>query len=94
MADENYKRKLTAILSADVAGYSRLMGELGVRYLLEGSVQRENDRVRIHAQLIDCQSGNHIWAKRYDREYKDLFALQDEITNEQNRSYPGAEKFK
>ena len=54
--------------------------ELGVRYLLEGSVQREDDRVRVHAQLIDGQSGNHIWAKRYDREYKDLFALQDEIT--------------
>jgi adenylate cyclase len=58
----------------------QIADELGVRYLLEGSVQRENDRVRIHAQLIDCQIGNHIWAKRYDREYKDLFALQDEIT--------------
>ena len=54
--------------------------ELGARYLLEGSVQREDDRVRVHAQLIDGQSGNHIWAKRYDREYKDLFALQDVIT--------------
>ena len=58
----------------------QIADELGVRYLLEGSVQREDDRVRIHAQLIDGQSGNHIWAKRYDREYKDLFALQDEIT--------------
>jgi len=54
--------------------------ELGVRYLLEGSVQREDDIVRIHAQLIDGQNGNHIWAKRYDREYEGLFALQDEIT--------------
>jgi TolB-like protein len=54
--------------------------ELGVRYLLEGSVQREDNRVRIHAQLIEGQKGNHIWAKRYDREYDDLFALQDEIT--------------
>ena len=64
-------KKMTAQQIAD---------ELGVRYLLEGSVQREDDRVRVHAQLIDGQSGNHIWAKRYDREYKDLFALQDEIT--------------
>jgi adenylate cyclase len=54
--------------------------ELGVRYLLEGSAQREGDRVRINAQLVDGNNGNHIWAKRYDREYKDLFALQDEIT--------------
>ena len=58
----------------------QIADKLGVRYLLEGSVQREDDRVRIHAQLIDGQNGNHIWAKRYDREYKDLFALQDEIT--------------
>ena len=51
-----------------------------VRYLLEGSVQREDDEARVHAQLIDGQSGNHIWAKRYNREYEDLFSLQDEIT--------------
>jgi len=58
----------------------KIAEELGVRYLLEGSVQKEDDRVRIHAQLIEGQTGNHIWAKSYDREYKDLFALQDEIT--------------
>ena len=54
--------------------------ELGVRYVMEGSVQRSSDRVRITAQLIDALSGNHLWAERYDRELKDLFALQDEIT--------------
>ena len=54
--------------------------ELGVRYVLEGSVQRSGDRVRITAQLIDAVTGNHLWAKRYDRDLKDLFALQDEIT--------------
>ena len=54
--------------------------ELGVRYVLEGSVQRSGDRVRITAQLIDALTGNHLWAKRYDRDLKDLFALQDEIT--------------
>jgi adenylate cyclase len=54
--------------------------ELGVRYLLEGSVQRSGDRVRITAQLIDALTGNHLWAERYDRDLRDIFALQDEIT--------------
>jgi adenylate cyclase len=54
--------------------------ELGVRYVLEGSVQRSGDQVRITAQLIDASTGNHLWAERYDRELKDIFAVQDEIT--------------
>jgi adenylate cyclase len=54
--------------------------ELGVRYVLEGSVQKSGDRVRITAQLIDALSGHHLWSERYDREMKDLFALQDEVT--------------
>jgi adenylate cyclase len=54
--------------------------ELGVRYVLEGSVQRSADRVRITAQLIDALTGNHLWAESYDRDLKDIFALQDEIT--------------
>lgn len=54
--------------------------ELGVRYVLEGSIQKTEDRVRITAQLIDAISGKHLWAERYDRNLKDLFALQDEIT--------------
>jgi adenylate cyclase len=54
--------------------------ELGVRYVLEGSLQRSGDRVRITAQLIDALTGNHLWAESYDRELKDIFALQDEIT--------------
>jgi adenylate cyclase len=54
--------------------------ELGVRYVLEGSVRKAGDRVRITAQLIDATTGNHLWAERYDRELKDIFALQDEIT--------------
>jgi adenylate cyclase len=53
--------------------------ELGVRYILEGSIQKEGDRVRITAQLIDAATGHHMWAERYDREFKDIFALQDEI---------------
>jgi len=54
--------------------------ELGVRYVLEGSVQKSGEKLRITAQLIDAKTGNHIWADRYDRELRDLFALQDEIT--------------
>jgi adenylate cyclase len=55
--------------------------ELGVRYVLEGSVRRGGDRLRITAQLIDAATGKHIWAQRYDREVADIFALQDEITS-------------
>jgi adenylate cyclase len=54
--------------------------ELGVQYVLEGSIQRAGDRVRITAQLIDALTGNHLWAERYDRDLQDIFALQDEIT--------------
>ncbi|MCH7929002.1 MAG: tetratricopeptide repeat protein [Proteobacteria bacterium] len=54
--------------------------ELGVRYVLEGSVRKSGDRVRVTAQLIDGATGNQVWARRYDRELSDIFALQDEIT--------------
>jgi adenylate cyclase len=54
--------------------------ELGVRYVLEGSIQRAGNRIRVNAQLIDAPTGNHIWAERYDRELADFFDLQDEIT--------------
>jgi adenylate cyclase len=54
--------------------------ELGIRYVLEGSVQRSSDRIRINAQLIDALTGNHLWAEQYDRDLKEIFALQDEIT--------------
>jgi adenylate cyclase len=54
--------------------------ELGVRYVLEGSVQKSGDRVRITAQLIDALNGHHLWAERYERDLKDIFALQDEVT--------------
>ena len=54
--------------------------ELGVQYVLEGSVRRAGGRVRVTAQLVDTSSGNHLWAERYDRELKDIFAVQDQIT--------------
>ncbi len=54
--------------------------DLGVRYVLEGSVRRSDDRVRINVQLIDAVKGNHVWAERYDREIKDVFAVQSDVT--------------
>ncbi len=54
--------------------------ELGARYLVEGSVRRDGDRIRVTAQLIDAPSGEHVWAQTYDRQITDVFALQDEIS--------------
>jgi tetratricopeptide (TPR) repeat protein len=55
--------------------------ELGVRYALEGSIQSSTDRVRVNAQLIDAESGAHLWAERFDKPRADLFDMQDEITS-------------
>jgi len=55
--------------------------QLGVRYVLEGSVRKADNRVRVTSQLIDAANGSHLWADRYDRELADIFALQDDITN-------------
>jgi adenylate cyclase len=57
-----------------------IAGELGVRYVLEGSVRKAGNRVRITVQLIEGASGNHLWAERYDRDLEDIFGVQDEIT--------------
>ena len=63
--------------AVDVKQVSR---ELGVRYVVEGSVRRAGERVRISVQVIDATTGHHVWAETYDRELQDVFALQDEIT--------------
>src|SRR5215210_9469007 len=63
--------------SVDVKQVGR---ELGVRYVLEGSVRKGGNRLRVTAQLVEAASGNHIWAERYDRDLADIFAVQDEIT--------------
>jgi len=55
--------------------------QLGVRYVLEGSVQKSGEKLRVTAQLVDAVDGKHLWSERYDRKLDDLFALQDEITN-------------
>jgi len=66
-----YKRKPVKV--------QQVAEDLGVRYVLEGSVRKAKDRVRITAQLIDATTGKHLWAEKYDRALKDIFALQDEI---------------
>jgi adenylate cyclase len=53
--------------------------ELGVRYVLEGSLRKAGDRIRVTAQLVEAESGKHVWAERYDRDLADIFAVQDEI---------------
>jgi TolB-like protein/Tfp pilus assembly protein PilF len=65
--------------AVDVKQVSR---EQGVRYVLEGSVRKAGDRVRVTTQLIDATTGHHLWAERYDRDLEDIFAVQDEITRE------------
>ncbi len=67
-----YKRR-----AVDVKQVGR---ELGVRYVLEGSLRKSGNRIRVTAQLVEAETGNHIWAERYDRDLADIFAVQDEIT--------------
>jgi adenylate cyclase len=64
------------------AGVQEIASNLGVQYILEGSVQRSNNRVRVIAQLIDAMTGHHLWAQQYDRQWEDIFALQDDITQQ------------
>jgi adenylate cyclase len=60
----------------------QVANELGVRYVVEGSVRRSGSSIRVTAQLIDAETGNHLWAERYDRALEDVFAVQDDITSE------------
>jgi len=73
-------RNSTFVYKGKPVKVQKVAEDLGVRYVLEGSVQKSRDRVRITAQLIDAMTGRHIWSENYDRELKDIFALQDEIT--------------
>lgn len=73
-------RNSTFTYKGQAVDVKQVARELGVRYVLEGSVRKGGNRVRITAQLIDALSGSHIWAERYDRDLNDIFAVQDEIT--------------
>jgi TolB-like protein len=73
----------TAFTYKDKAINAKQIGrELRVRYVLEGSVQRAGNRVRVNAQLIEAESDAHLWAQRFDRDLGDLFALQNEVTSQ------------
>ena len=63
------------------SGIKQIGRELGVRYVLEGSVRRSGNQIRVNAQLIDAETDRHLWAERFDGDMSDLFALQDEITS-------------
>jgi adenylate cyclase len=73
-------RNSTFTYKGQAVDVKRVAEELGVRYVLEGSVRKGGNRIRVTAQLIDASTGLHVWAERYDRELQDIFDLQDEIT--------------
>jgi len=73
-------RNSTFVYKGKPAKIRQVAEELGVRYVLEGSVRRAGEQVRINTQLIDATTGHHLWAKRYDGELGNIFALQDKIT--------------
>jgi len=75
-------RNSTFVYKGKAVKVQKVAEELGVRYVLEGSVQRSEGRVRILVQLIDAIKGVHLWSERYDRDLKDLFVLQDEIAKQ------------
>jgi adenylate cyclase len=72
-------RNSSFVYKGKAVDVKRVSHELGVRYVVEGSVRKAGSRVRVTAQLIDASRGHHVWADRYDRELHDIFALQDEI---------------
>jgi adenylate cyclase len=74
-------RNSTFVYKGQAVDIKQVGRELGVRYVLEGSVRKAANRVRISAQLIEAATGNHVWAERYDRSLEDIFELQDEITS-------------
>ena len=73
-------RNSSFVYKGKAVNVQQVSRELGVKYVLEGSVRKSGNRVRITAQLVDAMTGNHLWAERYDRELKDIFAIQDEVT--------------
>ena len=72
-------RKSTFVYKGKPVKVQQVAEELGVQYVLEGSVQRSGDQVRITAQFVDALEGHHLWAERYDRQFKDVFTIQDEV---------------
>ncbi len=75
-------RNSTFRFKGQAVDITEVAAALGVRYVLEGSVRRTGDRVRVTAQLIDSETGGHLWAERYDRQMTDIFAVQDDVTGQ------------
>ena len=73
-------RNSTFTYKGQAVDVTKVASDMGVRYVLEGSVRRAGQRIRVTGQLIDADTANHIWAERYDRDLDDIFAIQDEIT--------------
>jgi len=75
-------RNSTFVYKGQAVDIPTVAATLGVRYVLEGSVQRSGDQIRVTAQLIDAETDSHLWAKKYDRQMVDVFAIQDEISEQ------------
>ena len=75
-------RNSTMVYKGKAVDVKQIGKEQGVRYVLEGSVRKGGDRIRVTAQLIDATTGHHLWADRYDRALDDIFAVQDDITHQ------------
>ena len=82
-------RNSTFVYKGKAVKVQEVARELGVDYLLEGSVRKSGDRIRVTVQLIDAETDRHIWAERYDRELEDIFAIQDEMTRAIVATLPG-----
>ena len=82
-------RHTSFAFKGDKSDIGEIGARLGVQYIVEGSVRRAGNRVRVSAQLVDAETRNHIWAERYDRELEDIFAVQDELTRSIVAVLPG-----
>ena len=82
-------RNSTFVYKGKAVKVQEVAREFGVDYVLEGSVRKAGDRVRVTVQLIDAETDRHVWAERYDRELEDIFAIQDEMTRAIVATLPG-----
>ncbi len=82
-------RNSTFAFKGQAVDVGEVGAKLGVSYLVEGSVRKAGNRVRVTAQLVEAKTGNHLWAERYDRDLEDIFAVQDELVHEIAAAVPG-----
>src|SRR5690606_38732193 len=82
-------RNSVFVYKGKAVNIQRIARGLGVQYVVEGSVRKAGNRVRVSVQLIDAETDRHVWAERYDRELEDIFAIQDEVTSAIVATLPG-----